>query len=129
MVKNERYELGLKTFKELHGGHEGQKLMEKRKKEGVCPEIVDMDIEWCFGAIASRPGIDYKTRELVIIASCITLGYAMPQLRVHLESALKVGASKEEIIEVFLQMIPYAGMPAVNNALVIAKEVFEQATS
>jgi 4-carboxymuconolactone decarboxylase len=122
-MKNPRYELGLKTLKDLHGEHV-IKIFEERRK--FCPEIVDMDIEWCFGEIASRTGIDYKTRELVIIASCITLGHAMPQLRVHLETALKVGASKEEIIEVFLQMIPYAGMAAVHNAMTIAEEVFSK---
>lgn len=122
-MKSERYEKGLKTLKSLHGDH-AIKLFEERRK--FCPEIVDMDIEWCLGEIASRSAIDYKTRELVIIASCITLGHAMPQLRVHLETALKIGTRKEELIDVFLQMIPYAGMAAVNNAMSVAEEVFSK---
>lgn len=122
-MKNQRYELGLKVLKDLHGEH-AAKLLEKRRK--FCPEIVDMDIEWCLGEIAGRTAIDYKTREFVIIASCITLGHAMPQLRVHVEAALKVGATKEELIDVFLQMIPYAGIAAVHNALAVAEEVLAQ---
>lgn len=122
MTKDERYELGLKTLNDIHGSA-GEEIMDERRS--LCPDLIDMDIEWCFGVIASRKGIDYRTRELIIIASCITLGHAMPQLKAHVKAALKVGATKEEIIEVFLQMIPYAGFAAVHNGLAEVRELLE----
>lgn len=117
-----RYEIGKKTLKDLHGGHVGEAMV--KELSDICPEFVDMTIEWSFGEIASRTGIDLKTRELVIIASCVTLGHVVPQLRAHIEAALKVGCTKEEIIEVILQMSIYAGMANASNAFRIAKEEF-----
>lgn len=55
----------------------------------------------------------------------MTLANAAPQLRAHMSSALKVGASKVEVVETILQMLFYAGVPAVSNALVLASEVFK----
>ncbi len=51
---------------------------------------------------------------------------AQPQLKVHIEAALKVGCTREEIVEVFMQMALYAGFPAALNALFAAREIFER---
>ncbi|MBY0378599.1 MAG: carboxymuconolactone decarboxylase family protein [Gammaproteobacteria bacterium] len=121
-MKNQRYKKGLEMLAAIHGGHVGEQMVYELKD--ICPEFVDMVIEWGFGEIASRTGIDLKTRELVTIASCVTLGHAVPQLRAHIEAALKVGCTQQEIVEVILQMSGYAGLAAVSNAFRIAKEVF-----
>ena len=121
-MNNERYNTGLKLLEQIHGGHVGEAML--KELNDICPEFVDMTIEWVFGEIVSRNGIDLKTRELVIIASCVTLGHPIPQLRAHIEAALHIGVSKIEIIEVILQMSIYAGLPAASNAFRIAKEVF-----
>ena len=71
----------------------------------------------------SRPGLDLVTRELLLIGACTTLGYATPQLRAHIEAALAVGASREQIVETILQMLFYAGGAATSNAMRIAAEV------
>jgi 4-carboxymuconolactone decarboxylase len=49
----------------------------------------------------------------------------VPQLKAHIDAALKLGAPKQQIVEVILQMTFYAGGAAVSNALSHAKEVFE----
>jgi len=59
----------------------------------------------------------------VLIASCVTLGHAEPQVRAHVEAALAIGATKQQIVEVILQLTFYAGGPAVRNALVSLKDV------
>ena len=46
-----------------------------------------------------RPGLDLRTRELLLIASCTTLGFATPQLRAHIEAALNIGATREQIVD------------------------------
>jgi 4-carboxymuconolactone decarboxylase len=84
-----------------------------------------MTIEWAMAGIMARPGLDLLTREYLLIASCVTLGHAVPQLRAHIDAALKLGASKAQVVEVILQMTFYAGGAAVANALVIADGVFK----
>ena len=118
-----RYELGCQTLAKIHGGHVGEQMV--KELEDICPEFVDMTIEWSFGEVASRTGIDLKTRELVIIASCVTLGHVVPQLRAHIEGALEVGCRRQEIVEVILQMSIYAGMATASNAFRVAKDVFD----
>jgi 4-carboxymuconolactone decarboxylase len=54
------------------------------------------------------------------------MGTAAPQLRVHIHGALNVGCSRQEIIEIMIQMAVYAGFPAALNGLFAAKEVFAQ---
>ncbi|HEY9130336.1 MAG TPA: carboxymuconolactone decarboxylase family protein [Dyella sp.] len=116
---------GLALLEQLHGGHAGEAMVEELRD--VCPDFADMTIDWAIGGIMARPGLDLVTRELVLVASCVTLGYATPQLQAHAEAALKVGASKEQLVETVLQLTFYAGGPAVRNALVLLKKVFAQA--
>lgn len=118
---------GLELLEVLHGGHAGAAMVAELQE--VCPSFADITIEWAIGGIMSRPGLDLKTRELVLVASCVTMGHAMPQLRAHAEAALKLGATKDEIVETVLQLTFYAGGPAVRNSLVLLQEVFAQAVA
>lgn len=54
------------------------------------------------------------------------LGNAVPQLKVHIHGALNVGCSREEIVEIMIQMSVYAGFPAALNGIFAAKEVFQE---
>lgn len=85
-----------------------------------------MTIEWALGGIMARPGLDLVARELILVASCVTMGHAVPQLRAHVEAALQVGATREQIVATILQLTFYAGGPAVRNSLVVAQEIFER---
>jgi 4-carboxymuconolactone decarboxylase len=95
--------------------------------QDICPAFADMTIEWAVGSIMDRPGLDLITRELILVAASVTLGYATPQLRAHAEAALNLGATKEQIVETVLQLTFYAGGPAVSNALILLKDVFAAA--
>ncbi len=123
--ENDLRRRGLELLEQLHGGHAGAAMV--AEMEDICPAFADMTIDWAIGGVMARPGIDLLTRELVLIASCVTLGHAMPQLRAHAEAALKLGATRDQIIETVLQMTFYAGGPAVRNSLVVLKEVFADA--
>jgi 4-carboxymuconolactone decarboxylase len=118
----EAYARGVALFKRLHGEHSGAQLAESR--EELCPDFLTMTMEWAFAGVLDRPCLDLATRELVVIASCVTLGYALPQLRAHIEAAVVAGATREQIVETILQTLFYAGGAAVNNALGVAAEVF-----
>jgi 4-carboxymuconolactone decarboxylase len=120
-MTNERYEKGMKKFKEIHGPV-AKATVESLKD--IAPELGQFVTEFAFGDIYSRPGLDLKTRQLLTIASLTTLGYAPLQLKSHIKGALNVGCTKKEIVETLLQMAVYAGFPASMNALYAAKEVF-----
>lgn len=122
--KSDAYKRGLEIFQALHGQHAGQQLVDEL--QDICPDFGDMTIEWAMGGIMTRPGLDLLTREYLLIASCTTLGHATPQLEAHIEAARTLGASKEQIIEVILQMLFYAGGVSTSNALRVAKKVFAQ---
>ncbi|WP_210242782.1 MULTISPECIES: carboxymuconolactone decarboxylase family protein [unclassified Mesorhizobium] len=115
---------GMAVFEQLFGAGSGEAL--KKDMEGLCPDFTEMSIEWALGGITSRPGLDRITRELVVIASCVTLGHTVPQLRAHTQAALALGATRQQIIETILQLLFYAGGAAVRNALVNVKDLLAE---
>jgi len=118
-----RYERGLQKLGEIDG-QQGQHVIDSLKD--IAPDLGRYIIEFGFGDIYSRPALDLKSREIAVVAALTALGNATPQLKVHLHGALNVGCSKEEIVEVIMQMAVYAGFPAALNGMFAAKEVFAQ---
>lgn len=92
----------------------------------IAPDFANYILEFPFGDIYSRPGLDLRSREIATIAALAALGNAAPQLKVHIEAGLNVGLSREEIVEILMQMAVYAGFPAALNGLFAAKDVFAQ---
>jgi 4-carboxymuconolactone decarboxylase len=123
MNKSERYQRGWEKLKEVDG-EAGERVIESLKD--IAPEFSDLLIEFPFGDIYSRPGLDLKSREIAVVAALTALGNATPQLKVHINGALNVGCTKEEVVEVIMQMAVYAGFPAALNGLFAAKEVFKE---
>lgn len=123
----EDYRRGRELMDRLHGGRAGERLVESLAE--VCPDFAIMTLEWAMAGIMARPGLDLLTREFLLIASCVTLGHVAPQLEAHIEAALELGASREQVIEVILQMMFYAGGAATANALGTAKRIFERAAA
>ncbi len=120
---NDRFQKGFKKFQEIHGPVAKATL---ESVKDIAPELGQFVTEFAFGDIYSRPGLDLKTRQLVTIASLTTLGNAPLQLKSHIKGALNVGCTKQEIVEVLLQLSVYAGFPASMNAIYAAKEVFAE---
>jgi 4-carboxymuconolactone decarboxylase len=121
-MEEERYTRGWKKLKQIDG-EAGEKVIESLKD--IAPDLGKYTIEFPFGDIYSRPGLDLKSREIATVAALTALGHALPQLKVHINGALNVGCTREEVIEIIIQMAVYAGFPASLNAMAIAKEVFE----
>ena len=122
-----QYEKGLEVLEKIHGEGAGMDIV--KDIASVSKEYADMVIEWCFGQVLSRPHLDLKTRELLILSTCITLGHTKEQIYAHTAAAMKLGASKEEIIELIIQMAMYVGFPVATNAMRIAKSVFDEKES
>lgn len=123
-TNDDRYARGLAKLREIDG-QAGEQVVESLA--GIAPDFARYLIEFPFGDIYSRPGLDLKSREIAVVAALTALGNAAPQLKVHIQGALNVGVSRSEVVETIMQMAVYAGFPAALNGLAAAKEVFAQA--
>ncbi len=122
-MEKTRFERGLEKLKEVDG-EAGERVMESLKD--IAPDLARYVIEFPFGDVYSRPGLDLKSREIATVAALTALGNAQPQLKVHIQGALNVGCTRQEIVEVIIQMAVYAGFPAALNGIFAAKEVFKE---
>ncbi|MEZ9299206.1 carboxymuconolactone decarboxylase family protein [Vibrio splendidus] len=119
-MNQSRFDIGLERLNHIDG-EAGQQVIDSLRD--ICPDLAKYTIEYPFGDIYSRPGLDLKSREIATVAALTALGNCAPQLKVHLNAALNVGCSEEEIKEVILQMSVYAGFPSALNGMFAFKEV------
>ena len=77
------------------------------------------------GQMYAREKIPHKTRQLITIASLTVLS-RLEELRLHIQAALNVGCTPEEIAEVIFQTFVYAGIPTTNSALKTLKSVLKE---
>jgi 4-carboxymuconolactone decarboxylase len=122
-MKSDRFTTGWEKLAEIDG-KQGKKVIEALKD--ISPDFADLLIEFPFGDVYSRSGLDLKSREIATVAALTAMGTAAPQLKVHIHGALNVGCKPQEIIEIMIQMAVYAGFPAALNGLFIVKEVFDE---
>lgn len=122
MENDKRYELGKQAMEQLFS-EEVRNGMEEMKK--ISPDLWDMIVSFGFGDLYSRKTLSYATREIITLTTLITQG-AFDQLRVHLQAALNVGLSKEEIIEIIIHCAGYVGFPKAVHAMGIAGEIFKE---
>jgi len=125
-MKRDRYDRGWEKLKEIDG-EAGERVIDSLR--GIAPDFARYLIEFPFGDIYCRPGLDLKSREIAVVAALTALGNAAPQLRVHIHGALNVGCTRQEVVETIMQMAVYAGFPAALNGLFAAKEVFQERDS
>ena len=122
-MDKERYQRGWEKLKQINA-EAGEQVL--KSLEDIAPDFANYLLEFPFGDIYSRPGLDLKSREIAVIAALTAMGNAAPQLKAHIAGALNVGCTREEVVEVIMQMAVYAGFPAALNGLSAAKEVFSQ---
>ncbi|MEP5212682.1 carboxymuconolactone decarboxylase family protein [Sulfitobacter pontiacus] len=118
-----RLERGKRALEEIDGDA-GQRVIDALAD--IAPDFATLLFEFPFGDIYSRPGLNYRDREIATIAALTALGTATPQLKVHIEAGLNVGITRDEIVEILMQMAVYAGFPAALNGMFVAKEVFAE---
>ena len=120
---SDRYQQGWRMLKKIDG-EAGEKVIESL--QDIAPDLARYVIEFPFGDIYARPGLDLKSREIATIAALNALGNAQPQLKVHIHAALNVGCTAEEIVEVVMQMAVYVGFPSALNGMAVVKQVLAE---
>lgn len=94
--------------------------------QDISPELGHQVVAWGFGEIYSRPQLEPRDRQLVTLGLLTALGGCEPQLDVHINAALNVGLSPQQIVEALLHASVYCGFPRALNATFTAKKVFTE---
>ena len=123
MSGSELTEHGKAIMNQLQSGLADSVISSLSKLDKDLPMLIT---DYAFGLVVGRPGLDLKYREMITVASLITLGNAAPQLKLHMRAALNVGVSQPELLEIVIQMAVYAGVPACMNALTVYREVIAE---
>ena len=106
-------------------GSEGSRSTGNAAGLDMVPGLEDFVIGFNFGEIWSRERLDLRTRCMITLGMLTAMG-RMPQVAAYTRYALRLGITPEEIAEVFLQAIPYAGLPAAFNGMQAASDVFAE---
>ena len=120
-TREDRFAHGLDVLRKVDG-EAGQRVIDSLAD--VSPELGHQVVAWAFGEIYDRPGLAPRDRQLVTLGMLTALGGCEAQLDVHVNAALNVGLTPEEIIEALLHSAVYCGMPKALNATFAAKKVF-----
>lgn len=125
LIHSESYQRGLKKLKEISppsGEMAGSEIVELLNE--IAPDVNRYAMEFVLGEILSRPGLDTKTREMLNVAVLTVLSAKM-ELKLHINAALNCAVTRNEVIEIIIQQVIYAGFPTAINGLKVAKEVFD----
>ena len=126
-MSTDRFQQGMEKLKELTVADEhsptGHMEIGERFAD-VAPDLKRMVVEFAFGDVYARPGLDNKQKVLCTILSLVAQG--TPQIGMHVITGLNVGLTADEIIGCIMHLIPYVGFPRALNALKVAQEVFKE---
>lgn len=112
---------GMAFLRESHP--EGASALEAALGERA-PDLLRMAASVAFDHLYHRDGLAKRERQIATLATLATAG-ALPQFKIHVGVARGLGLSRREILEICLQIAPYAGFPAAINATLAALEVLE----
>jgi 4-carboxymuconolactone decarboxylase len=121
MDESDRYNLGLRTRRSVLGEAYVDRALARRN--AFNNEFQELITRYAWGEIWTRPGLDERTRRLLVLAMTVALGRE-EEFKLHVRAALERGVAREEIKEVLLQAAIYCGVPAANSAFRAAEEVF-----
>ena len=87
--------------------------------------LQELVTQYCWGEIWGRPGLDHKTRSMLNLAMISALNRPH-EVKAHVRGAINNGLTKDQIMEVFLQVAIYCGVPAAVDSFRIARETFAE---
>ncbi len=102
----------------------GPAFVEELKK--ISPDFAEYFVGFAWGKIHARDVLEPKVKELIAIASLISMGEGKEHLRLRIQAACRAGCTTEEIIEVTIQSIVHVGFTKALIALHLVKEVCEE---
>jgi len=122
-MDKQRFDEGHKVRCEVMGMERVNSVM--KNADDFTRPIHNLITEYCWGEVWTRPGLDRKTRSLMNLAMLAAMN-RQNELRLHIVGAINNGVTKEEIMECFLQVAIYAGVPAGLESTNIANEILKE---
>jgi 4-carboxymuconolactone decarboxylase len=122
-VDKETFEKGLRIRKEVLGAEFVENAF--ATADDFNRPLQELVTEYCWGAVWGRPGLDKKTRSMLNLAMISALNRPH-EVKIHVKGAIKNGLTKNDIMEVFLQVAIYCGVPAAVDSFRIAREAFKE---
>ena len=120
-LEESRYDAGMRVRREVLGDEHVERATSRQTEFDAPFQEFITEVAW--GSLWARHDLDRRTRSLITIALLAALGRT-EELRLHLNASRNTGATPEEIREALLHVAVYAGVPAANTAMAIAKELF-----
>jgi 4-carboxymuconolactone decarboxylase len=123
-LSDDRYQTGMAVRRSVLGDPHVDRA--EANKNAFDQDFQRFITEGAWGSVWARPGLDRRTRSMLVIALMAALGHD-DELAMHLRATRNTGATIEDVQEVLLMVAVYAGVPAANSAIRIAKQVYAEA--
>jgi 4-carboxymuconolactone decarboxylase len=125
-MNKDLYDRGLAIRKAVLGNEYVERAL--ASADAFSTPLQELVTEYCWGAVWGRPGLSRRDRSLLNLAMISTLNRPN-ELKIHVKGALRNGVTREEIMETFLQVAIYAGVPAAVDSFRIAREAFTESAA
>jgi 4-carboxymuconolactone decarboxylase len=122
-VPSERYRQGMATRRAVLGDNHVERT--QSGSTDFDRPFQELITEAAWGHVWSRPTLSKRERSIVTIALLAALGQD-DEVAMHVHATANTGATRDDVCEALLHVAIYAGVPAANHAIKIAKQVFEQ---
>ena len=119
----DRFNRGMEMRKLMAGGNPSHYSLPGIDQ--LAPDLKRIVDEALWGSVWTRPGLDMERRCMITVAALTALGQ-MPLLRRNIERALNLGVIPDQIVEVIIQMTFLVGIPSVESAMKMTKDIFEE---
>lgn len=120
---NDRIERGRKVRQSVLGTAHVARTAKNRTEFNA--DFQDFLMEYSWGEIWSRPGLDHRLRSMITIGMLVAIGKP-DELKLHLRATANTGVTREEVKEILMHAVLYAGVPAAFGAFQLAAQVFDE---
>ncbi|WP_337270672.1 4-carboxymuconolactone decarboxylase [Oryzifoliimicrobium ureilyticus] len=122
-IESDRHRLGMATRRSVLGDdHVNRAIANSTEFDAPFQTLIT---ESAWGHVWSRPNFTPRERSIITIALLAALGQD-DEVAMHVRATANTGASREDVREALLHVAIYAGVPAANHAIKIAKRVYDQ---
>ena len=123
-MAKEGYDRGMKTRRKVLGDEWVDRA--ERNKNEFNAEVQELLTRYAWDEIWNRPGLDHRTRRMIVIAQCAAMG-RWEEFKLHSRAALEKGdLSQGDLKEVLLQTAVYCGVPTANTAFREGRDVIAE---
>ena len=121
MDEKVRRDAGLTVRRQVLGNAHVDRAVERTT--ALTAEFQDLITRYAWGEIWMRPGLDQRTRRILVLGTLVALG-RFEEFRMHARAALVEGGfTADDLKEIVLQQAIYCGVPAANTAFAVLEEV------